>query len=60
MSRWLVLLVPFVQQSLVLSSLGVIAGHGGRSGEVADDVDIESLGFAHKYDITGAYVAGVR
>ena len=24
------------------------------AGEVADDVDIESLGFAHKYDITGA------
>eukprot|EP00434_Breviolum_minutum_P000215 symbB.v1.2.000178.t2/scaffold9.1/size550961/34 len=23
------------------------------TGEVADDVDIESLGFAHKYDITG-------
>jgi hypothetical protein len=23
------------------------------AGEVADDVDIESLGFAHKYDITG-------
>ena len=27
---------------------------GRTSGEVADDVDIESLGFAHKYDITGA------
>ena len=24
-------------------------------GEVADDVDIESLGFAHKYDITGGH-----